>query len=217
MMVQRKIKRNYRQLTPTRFLAFILTVRRSLTNNRNYPDTFWGANLALLQQFFEKTDVYEGAFRAASNGDRLLIHDRDKIMEEIVVILDQITPLLEGSSVRNPDALSTTGFLITQERRAHKRTKLPLTSSKDFAVINLGELGQALGSASTVPGAYNHEIHINRGDPTRESDWFHHSMFPDASKMLMENLQAGNTFFRMRHHGADGPGPWSPITSVAIS
>ncbi|QWV95120.1 hypothetical protein KP004_08065 [Geomonas oryzisoli] len=215
--MQRRIKRNYRQMNPAKFLAFLLTVRRSLTNNRNYPDTFWGTNLALLQLFFEKTDAYEVAFRAASNGDRVLIHDRDKIMGEIVVILDQIVPLLEGGSVLNPDALSTTGFPVTHERRAHNRTKSPLTSSNDFNVENLGELGKALGSASTVPGAYNHEIHINRGDPSREADWFHHSMFPDASRMLMENLQAGNTFFRMRHHGADGPGPWSPVTSVTIS
>ncbi|WP_129128296.1 hypothetical protein [Geomonas oryzae] len=217
MMMQRRIKRDYRRLSPAKFLAFILTVRRSLTNNPNYPDTFWGANFALLQLLLEKTDAYEGAHRAASNGDRLMIHDRVRLMGEIVAILDEIASLLDAASVRNPDALFTTGFSITQEHRAHPRGKVPLTSSNDFTVINLGEPGKAMGSASTVPGAFNHEIHINRGDPSREADWFHGSMFPNASAMLMENLIPGNTFFRMRHHGADGPGPWSPTTSVTIT
>lgn len=217
MKMQRRIKRDYRRLSPAKFLAFILTVRRSLTNNPNYPDTFWGANVAFLQMLLKKTGVYEGAYRAASNGDRLLIHDRDKLMEEIVAILDEIASLLEAASVRNPDALSTTGLSTSQERKPQSRTKLPLIFSKDFTVTNLGEAGKAMGIASTVPGAFNHEIHINRGDPSRESYWFHGSMFPNASAMLLENLVPGNTFFRMRHHGADGPGPWSPITSVTIT
>lgn len=217
MKMQQRIKRDYRRMSPSKFLAFVLTVKRSLTNNPHYPDTFWGANLALLQLLFEKTGGLEEAYRAASNGDRLMIHGRDKLMEEIVAILDEIASLLEAASVRNPDALSTTGFITSQERKTRSKTKLPLTSSNDFTVTNLGEPGKAMGSASTVPGAFNHEIHINRGDPSREADWFHNSMFPIASAMLMENLEPGNTFFRMRHHGADGPGPWSPITSVTIT
>lgn len=218
MTMQRRIKRDYRRLSTTKFLAFILAVRHSLTGNPNYQDSFWGANQALLQVLFEKIAAYEVAFRVARNGDRLLIHDREKLMEEIVALLDEIASLLDASSVLNPDALSTTGFTITQEHKSrNNRTKQPLTASDDFTVVNLGEPGKALARASTVPGAYNHEIHINRGDPARETDWVHGSLFPDATKMLLENLQPGNTFFRMRHHGADGPGPWSPITSVTIS
>ncbi|TGU72348.1 hypothetical protein E4633_08520 [Geomonas terrae] len=218
MKMQRRIKRDYRRLSPTKFLAFILAVRHSLTSNPNYPDSFWGANLALLQVLFEKISACEVAFRVARNGDRILIQAREKLMDEIVALLDEIASLLEAASVRNPDALSTTGFAITQEHKNHNnRTKQPLTASDDFTVVNLGEPGKALARASTVPGAYNHEIHINRGDPAREGDWFHGSIFPDATKMLLENLVPGNTFFRMRHHGAEGPGPWSPITSVTIS
>ncbi len=217
MMMQQRIKRDYRRLSPSKFLAFILAVRHSLTNNPNYPDSFWGANLALLQVLFEKTGAFEVAFRAARNGDRLLIHEREKLMKEIVALLDEIASLLEAASVRNPDALATTGFPTSQERKAHPKAKVPLSASTDFTVTNLGEPGKAVGSASTVPGAYNHEIHINRGDPACETDWVHSAMFPIASYMLMENLLAGNTFFRMRHHGAEGPGPWSPITSVTIS
>lgn len=217
MTVQRRIKRDYRRLTPAKFHSLVLKVMHCLTDNLNYPDAIWGVNVAIRQLLFEKVIAYDVAYRLAGNGDRVLIRDRDKLMEEIIVILDEVASLLDAASIRNTDALFTTGFSVTQERRSHVRVKLPLTSPNDLNIINLGELGKALGTASTMPGAFNHEIQINRGDPSVEADWFHKSMFPDASSMNLDNLEPGNTFFRMRHHGADGPGPWSSIMSVTIT
>ncbi|MBU5636412.1 hypothetical protein KOM00_06655 [Geomonas sp. Red69] len=217
MGVQRRIKRDYRRLTPTKFHALVLKVKHCLTGNSIFSDDFWGANIFIRQLFFEKAALYDAAYRAASNGDRALIRERDKIMEELVVILEEIAPLLEAASIRNPDALFTTGFTVTQERRSHTRVKLPLVSPNDLNVVNTAEQGRAVATASTMPGAFNHEIQINRGNPSVEADWFHKSIFPDASNMNLENLEAGNTFFRMRHHGSDGPGPWSPTVSVTIT
>ncbi|MBJ6799194.1 hypothetical protein JFN90_03475 [Geomonas sp. Red259] len=215
--MQRRIKRDFRRGGPKDFLSFNLNVRHSLTNNLNYPDSAWGASLALRQQHAEKVTALETAYRLASNGDRILIRERDKLMEELILILDEMASFLEALSTRNPDALYTTGFSIAQERRNHRRTRLPLTSPLDFMVTNTGEPRKAVASASSAPGAYNHEIHINTKDPAVETDWFHKSMFPDAKNMVLENLNTGNTFFRMRHHGPDGPGPWSSITSVLIT
>ena len=216
-MVKRKILRDYRRLGPTKFRARILDVRHGLTNNPNFPDSAWGSQVDVLGQCFEKIDRYDAAYRLADNGDRAMIRDRDKLAEEIIVLLDQIASFLEAVCVRNPDALFTTGFAISQERSPRSKTKLPLTASRDFMVVNMGEPGKALATASTVPGAFNHEIHVNMKDPSIEADWLHKAIFPDASHMLLENLEPGNTFLRMRHHGPNGPGPWSPTTNVTIT
>lgn len=216
--MQKRIKRDYRRSAPAKFVGFCQKLQRCLTDNPNYPDSVWGGNGGARRQFFEQVDALVVSYGLASNGDRILIRDRDKLMKEMVIILDEIASLLEAASIRNPDALLTTGFTITQERRSHSRpAKLPLTSPPDFTVVNAGDRGRAVGSATAVPGAYNHEIQLNRKDPSMEEDWFHKAIFPDATSMVMENLEAGNTFFRMRHHGQDGPGPWSAIMSATIS
>jgi hypothetical protein len=216
--MQRRIKRDYRQRSsPAKFLSFCTKVKHCLTDNPNYPESLWGANPSLRQQYFDKVDSLDVSFHLAINGDRLMILERDKLIQETILMLDEITALLESASVRNPDALFSTGFSVTQERRSPNRVRLPLQVPTDFGVVNSGEHGMAKGSASKAPGAYNHEIHINRKDPSVEEDWFHKAIFPDAEDMVMVNLDPGNTFFRMRHHGPDGPGPWSAIVSTLIT
>ena len=217
MALKRRIKRDYRRLPPARFLAFCRKVKYGLTDNQNYPDSTWGADTMLRQIYFEKVATLETAYHVASDGDRRLIRERDKLVDEIVDLLDQIAPLLEAASIRNPDALFSTGFSITQERRSINRTKLVLGVPDGFSVVNSGEPGKAVGSANAPRGAINHEIHLNRNDPSLEEEWLHKAIYPDASAMVMEKLLPGNTFFRMRHHGPDGPGPWSAVMSVAIT
>jgi hypothetical protein len=216
-MQQRRIKRNYRQRnSPAKFLTFCKKVKLSLTDNLNFADSTWGGNTALRQQYFEKVDDLEVASHLASNGDRLLIRDRDKLIQEIIKMLDQIASLLEAAAVLNPDALFSTGFSVTHERRSPNRTRLTLTVPTDFTVENLGEGGKVAASASTMPGAFNQEIQVNRNNPSVEQDWLHKAMFPGV-EMIMENLEQGNTFFRMRHHGPDGAGPWSAIVSTLVT
>lgn len=216
---QRRIKRDYRQLTksPAKFLPFCRKVKRSLTENPKYPDAMWGSNLPLRNQYFDSVDNLEVSFHLASNGDRLMIRNRDKLIQETTLLLDGIASFLELTSIRDPDALFTSGFTVTQQRKTPHRIKLALVAPADFSVENTGLTGRALATASTMPGMINQEIHINRKDPSVEQDWFHHAIFPNAGHMMMENLDPGNTFFRMRHHGPDGPGPWSPVVSTMIT
>ena len=217
--MQPRVKHDYRHMggTPTKFQGFCQKVKQSLTGNPNYPDLVWGANTNLREQYFEQVDRLGVACHVASGGDRNLIRDRDKLIQEVILTLDEIASLLEAASVRNPDALFTTGFSVSQERRATSRARLPLTAPSDFAVVNTGERGKALGSANTQSGALNHEIHINKQDPSVEGDWFHKALYPNAAEMVMENLDLGNIFFRMRHHGPDGPGPWSATVNTTIT
>ena len=210
----RKIKRDFRQTkAPARFLDFNLKVRRGLTNNPNLPGTID----PLRQQFFEKVDALETAHQLALDGGHSAICEREKISQEIVVLLDRLASTLEAAYMLNPDALLATGFTLTQERRTGKRIKQPLVAPMDFNVVNSGERGRALATASSPPGPIVHEIHINLKDPSIESEWFHKANFPDPQNMVMESLAAGNTFFRMRHFGQDGPGPWSGVVTTTIT
>lgn len=220
LMQQRRIRHNYHHLPPGKFRDLNRRVKESLTDNPNFPDSAWGEKIAHRNLYFSKVSDLEMACRVADNGDRVLIRDRDKLIQEMIVLLDELVPLVESMSVRNPDALFTTGFSVTMERRSNNRTpKQPvvLAASVDFTVANSGEQGKALATASTMPGAFNQEIHINKKDPSVEEYWFHKAIFPNPGSMVLENLEPGNTFFRMRHHGPEGPGPWSTVVSTLIS
>jgi hypothetical protein len=211
--MQRRIKRNYRQeKSPVKALSFSKKVRHALTDNQNFR-----AIDAILQEYFAAVDRLEVAYHLAINGDRNLIRERDKLWQEIILMLDGIAAALEAACVHNPDALFTTGFDISQERRSPNRTRSPLTAPEDFSVANTDQRGGAIGSSSDVPGAYNHEIHITDKDPSIEENWKHKEVFPDPERMVMNNLNQGNTFFRTRAHGPDGAGPWSAIVSIYVT
>jgi len=215
-MKRRMIKRDFRQMrSPAKFLAFIRKVKHGLADTPDLPDPV----AALRQQYYERVDSFEAIYHLALDGGHSVIREREKLSQEIVVLLDQMASALDATFLLNPDALLTTGFTVTQERRSTRREKtpLPLTAPLDFNVANAGERGRALASATPLPGALLHEVHINQKDPSVEDDWFHKALFADSRNMIMESLAAGNTFFRMRHHGLDGPGPWSGVVSTTIS
>jgi hypothetical protein len=213
-MQRRMVKRDFRRTSsPANFFTFCKKVQHALTDNPNLPDSF----APLRQQYSEKVDSLETTHHLALDGGHSLIREREKLSQEIVVLLDQMASVLEAAFILNPDALLTTGFAVTQERRSPNRVRLPLKSPTDFNVANSGERGRAFATASTSPGALLHEIHMNQKDPSVEDDWLHKAIFPDSRNMAMENLAAGNTFFRMRHQGQDGPGPWSGVVSTTIT
>ena len=214
---QRKIKRDFRFLPPAKALTFFTKVKHCLTDNENFPDSTWGANTTTRQQLFDGVDRYTTAFHLASNGDRLLVAARDKIKEEVVIMLDEVASHLEAVSTRNPDALLSSGFNVVQERRNTSRTRLPLAASVDFNVTNVGPRGIATGFSSNIPGSLVLEIHVNYQDPSVEQDWAHKQIFIDASEMVMTDLNSGNTFFRMRPYGPNGAGPWSAVVSTFIT
>ena len=213
-MQRKMIKRDFRQMrSPAKFFAFCKKVQQGLTDSPNLPDSIG----PLRQQFSEKVDSLERIYHLALDGGHSVIREREKLSQEIVVLLDQLASVLEAAFILNTDALLTTGYTLTQERRSINRVKLPLVAPLDFNVANAGERGRALATASSSPGALVHEIHINQRDPALEDDWFHKAIFPDSQNMVMENLAAGNTYFRMRHQGQDGAGPWSGVVSTTIS
>jgi hypothetical protein len=216
--MQKKIRRNYRQSkSPAKALAFFKRVKRGLTDNSNFTDATWGTNITSRQEYFEAVDKFEDAYNLAINGDRLLISARDKLWQEIIVMLDEIASHLEAQAARTPEALLSSGFEVISERKMVSRSKTPLKASSDFRVENEGQRGKGIGKSSHIPGAFNHEIHATSKDPSVEENWSHKGIFNNPGNMEMNNLEAGNMFFRMRSHGPDGAGPWSTIVSTTIT
>lgn len=213
-MQRRRIKRDYRGFrSPARFLAFCKKVAHALTDNPNCPASIDPIRL----QYGEKVAALDKSYHVALDGGHSFIRERESLSQEVMVLLDQLAALLESAFILNPDALLTTGFTITQERRATPRVKVPLTSPQDFKVTNAPAPGQVLASGSTLPGALIREIHMNQKDPSVEDDWRHKANFSDSMEMMMENVPSGNTFFRMRLFGQDGPGPWSAVVSIFVT
>ena len=205
--------RSLRKGAPTKFLAYCKRVVHAMTDNPNLPNSIY----PLRQRFFDAVALLEAAYHVALDGGHTAIRDRDKICQELVTILDQLAADLESAFTQNPDALLTTGFTVSQERKKITRGRDPLGVPWNFNVANLNERGKALATATASPGVLVSEIHINQKDPSLEEDWSHKGIFPDSREMEMDNLAAGNTFFRMRHHGKDGPGPWTAVVSITVT
>ena len=217
-----KIRRGYRQLkSPVEQVNFCERVGSALTalvETAIITDAVWMENPDLLRTFCTVVVVLRKAYHTALNGGKNEIMDRDNIWQKAMGLLDEIALDLEAASVRNPAILPNSGFDTTKgQRKSPSKKRMPLTASAEFQVVNTGVSRQAIGSASPVPGAYNSEIHRCRSNPSVEANWFHQGIHADPSHMLMENLDLGDTFFRVRHHGPDGPGPWSVIVSTTIT
>lgn len=217
MGAKRRIKRDYRQYAPTRLEAMGQKVKRGLTNNTRFPQAFWQAYDPLRRELFDCIDRYAAIYHIATDGAKSTIRERDRIGEELVGLLDEMASALETGATRDPEALYSTGFNISEERRSAPREKPRLVQPVDFMVLNSAEPNKAVGTASSMVGAVIQEIHINRGDPSIETDWLHKINCHDPNNMVMEGLQPGNTFFRMRYFGLEGAGPWSAIVSVTIT
>lgn len=217
MGAKRRIKRDYRQYAPTKLEALGQRVKRGLTNNTRFSQAFWQSYDSLRRELFDCIDRYAAIYHIATDGAKSSIRERDKIGDELVSLFDEMASALETGAARDPEALYSTGFNISEERRNTPREKPRLVQPVDFMVVNSAEPNKAVGTASGMIGAVLQEIHINRGDPSNEAHWLHKMNCHDPNSMIMEGLDPGNTFFRMRYFGLEGPGPWSAVVSVTIT
>lgn len=120
---QRRILRNYRNLTPSRFHAFNQKVRRALSDNEKFPESTWAANPTLILSYFAASDKHDSSFHEASYRSILMIAQRDALQAQLVMYLDEIAAVLEAAAVRIPDLLLASGFDLVKERRSGARTK----------------------------------------------------------------------------------------------
>ena len=216
--LQRKILRDYHQMNSAlTALNLGKKVGTALTDKTIFPDTFWGVKLVLLLEFLAVLAQLEADYHAALNGGKREITARNNTWELFIKKLDAIALYLESECIETPDKLLASGFNLTQGRKNNGGKRSPMQVAKDFCVENMPEQGKARGSASQIKGAYNHELHYCRALPSIEASWMHKGMFMDITDMVMEGLEAGDLFFRMRSYGPDGAGPWSGIVTTTIT
>lgn len=120
---QRRILRNYRNLTPSRFHAFNQRVRNALSDNGTFPESIWAANPALILLYFEASAKHDSTFHEALYRSILIIAQRDALQAQLIGYLDEIASVLEAAAVRTPDLLLATGFDLVKERRNGTRAK----------------------------------------------------------------------------------------------
>lgn len=217
----RKVKRDYHGIkTPEQGLAAARKVEHGITDNPNLPEETWSPNAAKPAELSAQLARLETACVAASDRGISAVATAKAEWGRTIIMMDEIALHVEAVGVRNPNALQTSGFTLTKERKNYSKnnkTEVSLTVAVDFRVVNTGELGKAICSAGEVEGAFNHEIQATRQTPSQESFWIHKGIFPDPARMEVENLDAGETFFRMRSHGPNGPGPFSAIVMTLIT
>jgi hypothetical protein len=134
---QRRILRNYRNLTPSRFHAFNQKVRNGLTDNPKIPELTWAANPTLISSYFSASDKHDVTYHEAVYGSKLVIAEREVLQAQIVNYLDEIASILEAAAVRSPDVLLGSGFGLAKERRRRTLSKVAPTASEDAKVSNV--------------------------------------------------------------------------------
>jgi len=120
---QRRILRNYRNWTPSRFHAFNQRVRTALSDSEKFPESTWAANPTLIQLYFAASAKHDSTFQEALYRSILVIAQRDALQAQLVEYLDEIAAVLEALAVRNPYLLLASGFDLVKERRSGTRTK----------------------------------------------------------------------------------------------
>jgi hypothetical protein len=126
----KRILRNYRTMTPTRFHTFNQGVHKALTDNATIPESIWAANPTLLPNYLAASEKHDGAYHEANYGHKLDISQREVLQAQITAYLDEIALVLEAAALHTPDILLTSGFDLAKERRSSSRGKAAVTASE---------------------------------------------------------------------------------------
>jgi hypothetical protein len=133
---QRRILRNYRSATPSRFHAFNQRVRKGLTDNSKIPESTWAANPTLIPSYLAASEKHDAKYHEALYCSKLDIAEREVLQAQLINYLDEIASILEAVAVRCPDVLLASGFDLAKERRSRTRTNAASTASEDSQASN---------------------------------------------------------------------------------
>lgn len=137
----RRMLRNYRSMSPSRFHALNQRISKALTNNDKIPESTYATNPSLLPKYLSTSEKYDAAYHQALYCSKLDIAQRDLLQAQLVSYLDEIALLLEATAVRVPDILLTTGFDLGKDRRGRPRSKGQVTDSEEVSASEVQEQG----------------------------------------------------------------------------
>jgi len=168
-------------------------------------------NLAELKQ---SIDHFMDAIHAAMTRDQVKIAERHASRTTLESHVYYIGHYVEMVARKDPSCLNGTGYDIGRVTTT-SRYSGPLGAPTGFAVKHGAQSTKMIARVAKLQGASSFEVQMTIGDPTVEANWSYLGVFAKWSYMELVGLTPGTVYsFRVRGIGANGPGPWSAVTTL---
>ncbi|MCM0082853.1 hypothetical protein L4X63_14760 [Geomonas sp. Red32] len=177
-----------------------------------WPDWLEGADHYL--GYADNLRVLDGEYRA---GNKTKKDELDSMRERgaFSYQLGSQYVTMRAYELKNPDLLLNTFPLKGVGSKASASS--PMAVSMILTAKN-GSRGQAILRGHHMANGGPYQLQYCKGNPTGEESWttmIEH--YRTCGKMVVSNLDPVSLyFFRSRHNGPNGPGPWSPPVSLII-
>lgn len=214
--MQAKLIITFGPLANAAFLTKAGTIVNALRNNPNFPEP-WPPQVPALSQLNDAYEAYQSAFRAAENGDRARITEREATRAVLVSQLKILAAYLELVAQGDTTKLMSTGFDLRKDIVRGTRTD-PLLAPMGFSARHGKLSGVVILHATRLSGAASYEAQYTDGDPKVESDWKNAGTYPGCNHIEITGLAIGkNHWFRIRGIDSNGPGKWTePVSLIVI-
>jgi hypothetical protein len=187
------------------------TINSSMTTSECFKDITGDLkdHVTRLTPLLEKL---EGSANNAKSRATEAITYRREVQKEVKAHLVAMAKLIEVFAAGDLKILESSGYGIA--KTSSRKIKYPLVVV--YLALTHGEnTGEMDGRGKTVPGAWSYEVHFTDGDPSVEANWRPYGTYRACGHLKFTGLTAGTKYsFRIRGIWDDGPGPWSPPTTL---
>ncbi|WP_224984860.1 hypothetical protein [Geomonas agri] len=167
-----------------------------------------------MQRLAEGIDRLQKADDDAQSRDVQKMAYRDKVRDEVMVILKRIVKHVELAANDDAAVLQDSGFEVTQAKSGKVRYSHPLPAPA-LTLKHGPASGTLVASAKAVPGAASYEFHITDADPTVPTNYSPFGTFAHGTNVSIPGRTPGQTYSVIaRCIGSSGPGAWSAPFSI---
>ena len=164
-----------------------------------------------LEELTEIHETHQTVYNASGSGDPEILRQLQAARKRMDYKYGIFFSLLKHAAVENPDLPAKLG--VSQSKP--KKVAAQMTSPLNPRARHMETSGKMLLKVDPVKGAKSYDISICQGDPSIEANWKHCGVGTKASRLLVEGLVPGTTYwFRVRAIGSKGPGPWSQFVCI---
>jgi predicted phage tail protein len=201
------------------FMNRVSNILNCLTDHPKFPEP-WSEHTPPLVLVRSQDTNYRKFQLAVQNRDLRQIHNRDEARAVLENSLRRVAAYIELVADGDMSVLATTGFEVRREPGRPSRNAIPVavtTAPEDFRVGTGTYSGSILVYASNQQGAIAYEIQVTRSDPANEEGWKQAVIVANVRKVLIENLEPGAVWVRVRAvHRRGQSSPWTLPISVVV-
>ncbi len=198
-----KATANFSKALPEQLLAQGYAVLKGLTGNANF--TTLPVDLALLKSTL---DAYSVAIGEARDGGKKAIAARNRLGEEVVLLLRGLATYVELNCKNDMNAFLSSGF----QPRSSTRTAAQPLDQPVVLTIDQGSSGVLLASIKSVRGAKTYDVRfgpVGAGGVTPAS-WSMKTVAKVKPPVAIDSLMPGTTYaIQVRAYGPLGHTEWS--------